>query len=232
MANTIPVSTDIPSAAVDAKESVAEIRDRSEGEPQRVRELPSALSSPVQGQADPPAVVDPPGAGQPQSQVSQDGRLPRVSDPQATNGASASSETNVRTFDTSMTIKPPVVTTDETKPSGQRAARIAQLLTQAGRDIAALRLTTPASRNAFAKYREVLVLDPESSQALDGIASIVDKYVQLIDRAIETHRFGLADLYLRRAGTVSPEDRNLRRARETMVAKRYPRGAEEASRGH
>ena len=43
-----------------------------------------------------------------------------------------------------------------------------------------------------------------SSQALDGIASIVDKYVQLIDRAIETDRFGLADLYLRRAVTVSP----------------------------
>jgi serine/threonine protein kinase len=200
-ATPIPVSTDTPSSAVDAKESV--IRDRSEGEPPRVHELPSALSSPVQGQADPPAVVDPPGAGQPQSQVSQDGRLPRVSDPQAT---------------------------DETKPSGQRTAQIAQLLAQAGRDVAALRLTVPASRNAFAKYREVLVLDPESSQALDGIASIVDKYVQLIDRAIETDRFRLADLYLRRAVTVSPEDRNLRRARKTMVAKRYPRGAEAASR--
>ncbi len=224
VANAIPVSTDTPSSAVDAKESVADIRDRSEGEPPPVRELPSALSSPVQGQADPPAVVNPPGAGQPQSQVSQDGRLPRMSDPQATDGASASSETNVRTFDTSMTTKPLVVATDETKPSRQRTAQIAQLLAQARRDVAALRLTTPASRNAFAKYREVLVLDPESSQALDGISSIVDKYVQLIDRAIETHRFGLADLYLRRAVTVSPEDRKLRRARETMVAKRSPRG--------
>ena len=225
VANTtpIPVSTDTPSSAVDAKESVADIRDQSEGEPPRVRELPSALSSPVQGQADPPA-VDPPDAAQPQSQVSQDGRLPRVSDLQATDGASASSETNVRTFDISMTTKPPVVTTDETKPSGKRMAQIAQLLTQAGRDIAALRLTTPASRNAFAKYREVLVLDPENSQALDGIASIVDKYVQLIDRAIETHQFGLADLYLRRAVTVSPEDRKLRRAWEIMVAKRSRRG--------
>ncbi len=228
----IPVSTDTPSSAVDAKESVADIRDRSEGGPPRVRELPNALSSAVQGQADPPAVVDPPGAGQPRSQVSQDGRLPRVSDLQATDGASASSETNVRTFNTSTTTKPPVVATDETKPLGQRAAQIAQLLAQAGRDVAALRLTVPASRNAFAKYQEVLVLDPKSSQALDGIASIVDKYVQLIDRAIETHRFGLADLYLRRAVTVSPEDRNLRRARETMVAKRYPRGAKAASRRH
>ena len=231
-ATPIPVSTDTPSSAVDTKESVADIRDRSEGEPSRVRELPSALSSPVQGQADPPAVVDPPGAGQPQSQVSQDGRLPRVSDPQATDGASASSETNVRTFDTSMTTQPPVVAMDQTKPSGQRTAQIAQLLAQAGRDVAALRLTTPASQNAFAKYREVLVLDPKSSRALNGIASIVHKYVQLIDRATETDRFELADLYLRRAVTVSPEDRNLRRARETMVAKRYPRGAEKASRGH
>lgn len=228
----IPVSMDTPASAVDPKESVADIRDRSEGEPPRVRELPSALPSSVQGQADPPAVVDPPGAGQPQSQVSQDGRLPRVSDPQATDGVSASSETNVRTFDTSMTTKPPVVATDETKPSGQRADQIAQLLAQARRDVAALRLTAPASRNAFAKYREVLALDPENSQALDGISSIVDKYVQLIERAIETDRFALADLYLRRAVTVSPEDRNLRRARETMVAKRYPGGAEKASRGH
>ena len=227
-ATPIPVSTDTPSSAVDAKKSVADIRDRSEGEPPRVRELPSALSSPVQGQADPPAVVDPPGAGQSRSRA---GRLPRVSDPQATDGTSASSETNVRTFDTSMTTKPPVVAMDETKPSGQHTAQIAQLLAQAGRDIAALRLTTPPRRNAFAKYREVLVLDPENSQALDGIASIVDKYVQLIDRAIATDRFGLADLYLRRAVTVSPEDRNLRRAGETMVAKRYPRGAEKASRG-
>ena len=232
VANAIPVSTDTPSSSVDAKESVADVRDRSEGEPPRVRKLPSALSSPVQGQADPPAVVDPPGAGQPQSQVSQDGRLPRVSDPQATDGASASSETNVRTFDTSMTTQPPVVATDETKPSAQRTAQIAQLLAQAGRDVAALRLTTPASQNAFAKYREVLVLDPKSSRALNGIASIVHKYVQLIDRATETDRFELADLYLRRAVTVSPEDRNLHRARETMVAKRYPRGAEKASRGH
>lgn len=232
VANAIPVSTDTPSSAVDAQESVADIRDRSEGEPSRVRELPGALSSPVQGQADPPAVVNPPGAGQPQSQVSQDGRLPRVSDPQATDGASASSETNVRTFDTSMTIKPPVAAMDQTKSSGQRTAQIAQLLEQAGRDVAALRLTTPASQNAFAKYREVLVLDPKSSRALNGIASIVYNYVQLIDRATETDRFELADLYLRRAVTVSPEDRNLRRARETMVAKRYPRGAEKASRGH
>ncbi|MGH9893226.1 MAG: serine/threonine protein kinase, partial [bacterium] len=180
-ANPTPVSTDTPSSTVDAKESVADIRDRSEGEPPRVREFPSALSSPVQGQADPPASVDPPGSGQPQIQVSQDGRLPRVSDPQATDDASASSETNVRTFDTSMTTKPLVVATNETKPSDQRTAQIAQLLAQAGRDVAALRLTVPASGNAFAKYREVLVLDPENSQALNGIASIVYKFVQLID---------------------------------------------------
>ena len=211
-ASPIPVATDTPSSAVDAKESVADIRDRSEGEPPRVRGLPSALSSPVQGQADPPASVNPPGAGQPQSQVSQDGRLPQVSDPKATDDASASSETNVRTLDTSMTTKPPVVATDKTKPSDQRTAQIAQLLAQAGQDVAALRLTVPASGNAFAKYREVLVLDPENSRALNGIASVVYKFVQLIDRAIETRRFGLADLYLRRVVTILPENRNLDRA--------------------
>jgi len=177
-------------------------RTRETGEPPRVREFPSALSSPVQAQADPPPSVDPPGAGQPQSQVSQDGRSPRVSDPQATDDASASSETNVRTFDTSMTTKALVVATDETKQSNQRTAQIAQLLAQADQDVAAMRLTVPASGNAFAKYREVLVLDPENSQALNGIASIVYKYVQLLDRAIEMRRFGLADLYLRRAVTL------------------------------
>ena len=76
-------------------------------------------------------------------------------------------------------------------------AEVGTLLRSANEDIAANRLSSPAGRNALERYRRVLKLDPDNSQARRGIEQIHDRYIAQATEALrsddlETARGSLA----------------------------------------
>ena len=87
----------------------------------------------------------------------------------------------------------------------KRLAEIERLLAAAATDVELLRLTTPAGSNALEKYREVLSLDPENKTALRGLENIVDRYLQLAERASEAGKLVRPQLFSPRPTWCSPE---------------------------
>ena len=78
-----------------------------------------------------------------------------------------------------------------------RQSEVGILLRSANEDIAANRLSSPAGRNALERYRRVLKLDPDNSQARRGIEQIHDRYIAQATEALrsddlETARGSLA----------------------------------------
>jgi tetratricopeptide (TPR) repeat protein len=73
------------------------------------------------------------------------------------------------------------------KAATARADRIKQLLAAADADIAALRLTSPAGRNALERLREISSLDPDNADAQQRITAIVKRYLKL---ALQRSRSG------------------------------------------
>ncbi|MFT5426802.1 MAG: serine/threonine protein kinase [Gammaproteobacteria bacterium] len=58
------------------------------------------------------------------------------------------------------------------------------LLIGARSNIQELKLTSPLGNNAYEKYQTVLNLDPQNPEALNGLDSIVDEYINLMDFAL------------------------------------------------
>ena len=87
----------------------------------------------------------------------------------------------------------------------QRMDRIADLLYGASQDLDAMRLMSPLGRNAYEKYREVLVLDPQHAAALGGIEAISDRYVGLVYRDLDAGRIARAETFLVKAEALSPD---------------------------
>ena len=67
----------------------------------------------------------------------------------------------------------------------KRRAKVNDLLIQANNYFEEDKLTTPEFENAYSKYQYVLSLDPENTQAIEGIKNIINRYVFLIDKVID-----------------------------------------------
>ncbi len=82
-----------------------------------------------------------------------------------------------------------------------RRQEIDGLLAAAADDISRLRLTTPAGENALERYRRVMELEENNADALLGLEQIVEKYIELAERARDNDQIHKAEDYLNRAST-------------------------------
>ncbi|MEX2525670.1 MAG: protein kinase [Gammaproteobacteria bacterium] len=108
------------------------------------------------------------------------------------------------------------------KPDGtvstdtEDSEKINELLSMADRDIAALRLMTPAGNNAYEKYQQVLEMDEENPEASWGLKRIAGKYVQLAYGSMESGRLDRAQRYLNNAEQLDPRSPDLQKARNEL----------------
>jgi len=98
----------------------------------------------------------------------------------------------------------------------RKRADIEQMLRAATADLAADRLTTPADKNAFSRFRTVLTLDPANEAALEGLHNILRRYLVLAKAAANDNNFDLARRYLDKAGAVSPGAESIAAARVAL----------------
>ena len=86
----------------------------------------------------------------------------------------------------------------------EQAERIDDLLERARVDLADLRLTRPAGDSAYDRYRQVLELDPDNTDAREGLQAIVERYHGLVEEALVRGAFDTAERHLESARTVDP----------------------------
>jgi tetratricopeptide (TPR) repeat protein len=96
---------------------------------------------------------------------------------------------------------------------------VQKLLANAKKDLNDLRLTSPAGNNAFEKYKQVLKIDPENEDALNGMQSIANKYVRLAHSNMESEKFDRAKYYLNKAEQIAPGSENIQAAQNKLQAK-------------
>ncbi|HTT08623.1 MAG TPA: protein kinase [Gammaproteobacteria bacterium] len=118
---------------------------------------------------------------------------------------------------------PPVQVEEKSKSS-----EIADLLAKAKTDIEALRLIGADSNNAIARYKKVLQLDPQNSEAQQGIRAIADKFVSLAMNATAAANFDQAGKYLDEATAISPDAPNIKLARDDLNLKKAAQTRAEA----
>ena len=94
--------------------------------------------------------------------------------------------------------------------------RIARLLEQAGADIDQLRLSTPPGNNALEKYRQVLALDGQNQQAINGVRRIVETYVQLGKQAAQRKDYDRASFFIDQALAIAPDSEPLKKAQKRL----------------
>ncbi len=98
----------------------------------------------------------------------------------------------------------------------QPANEIEKLLTAAQAAMTDLKLTTPAGDNAYERYQQVLTIDPENTEARQGIESISDRYVDLAYRAMDTGDHDRASHYVNKAREIWPESPRIRSASDRL----------------
>jgi serine/threonine-protein kinase PpkA len=82
--------------------------------------------------------------------------------------------------------------------------KIMGLLGSARTALANDQLTSPAGRNAYDKYRQVLEIDPNHPQALDGIQRVSGRYLELASASLKKGKLDAADDFLDKAESISP----------------------------
>ncbi len=90
--------------------------------------------------------------------------------------------------------------------SSAKTQRVAALLSQAERQIAAKRLTTPVGDAAFESYEDVLKLIPGHGGALEGIGRIKDEYKRWAETDKRRGNWKRAEANLEKALAIDPED--------------------------
>jgi len=103
----------------------------------------------------------------------------------------------------------PQATAAEPSPSASREQRIAALLEEAERLYGEKKLTTPEENSALARYRAVLALDPDNREARNGLARIVETYVDWATAAEDRGDPAKAERYYGRALLVFPDNADL-----------------------
>ena len=74
--------------------------------------------------------------------------------------------------------------------------RIDALLHTAQAALADTRLALPADNSAYYYYQQVLELDPDNSQARDGVTHIAERYLALANKAVEKGQYTKAKQYV------------------------------------
>jgi len=82
------------------------------------------------------------------------------------------------------------------------------------------RLLTPVDDSAHARFQRVLAYDPDNELALEGLESIVLRYVDLADVAINQGLFDQAKLFLDRARFVDESHSAISAAEDRLAAER------------
>lgn len=96
------------------------------------------------------------------------------------------------------------------------------LLQKANADMQAMRLTVPAEENALAKYRAVLMREPDNVEARSGLDRIVGRYLDLAAAAALRRDFAAARGFLERASEVNPEDPRIAQAALALARQENP----------
>ncbi len=104
-------------------------------------------------------------------------------------------------------------------PVNQPESQITSDLLKAARsNIKDLKLTSPSGNNAYEKYQTVLNLDPENTEALNGLDRIVDEYIHLMGHALGKHDIPGARNYLHKGAHVNPDHDGLDDAEKRLNA--------------
>lgn len=99
---------------------------------------------------------------------------------------------------------------------------IKQHMFKAEESIADFRLTTPIEDNAYYHYKAVLEIEPGHEGALKGVRQIVDRYILLIDKAIQKEQTDFARVYLNRAKNILPNSPYLKSKAEELDSYLFP----------
>jgi len=99
--------------------------------------------------------------------------------------------------------QPTALANDAGELSPVRQQQLEDLLQQARDDLSANRLTTPEDDNAFEKLLKVLALEPGNQTALDGMQTIVGRYLDLAEAEVRRGDYGLVGVYVERGRTVA-----------------------------
>ena len=128
-------------------------------------------------------------------------------------------------------ISPPVAGILEQSDVIQ-TGKIEQLLVESRQAIDDYRLVTPEGNNAYRHLLAVLKLDPENLKARAGIEEIVEIYIMLSTKAIDSNEITRAGRYIDRGLGIQPDNPELRALRDTVNSKvkfaTVPQGTESA----
>ncbi|MGH8120219.1 MAG: hypothetical protein ACRESK_06350, partial [Gammaproteobacteria bacterium] len=113
------------------------------------------------------------------------------------------------------------VTQVEVSPS-----EVEKLLAAAQDDLAANRLTTPAGNNAVEKYRQVLELEPGNREAVQGLDTVVTRYLRLMDNALDGGKISAAQNYFDKATGINPYHPDIPAARSRLEGAKERQAAE------
>jgi len=90
-----------------------------------------------------------------------------------------------------------------------RQSQITQLLKLGAERFEQQRLTRPLRDNAYFYYQQVLLLDPESAVAKEGLARITKEYITLAQQAFGGRDYGAGHNYVNLGLEVEPENTTL-----------------------
>lgn len=97
------------------------------------------------------------------------------------------------------------------------AGRIRQLLDEGYNFMAQMQLTRPEGANAQERFEQVLALDPENSKAKKGLQKVLEKLLELADKAMEAEDLARASRYLKSARGLGFSSDLLKTAEEKLA---------------
>lgn len=80
---------------------------------------------------------------------------------------------------------------------------------KAQRALSSNNLTTPAKKSAYKYYGDILKIDRDNSDALNGMQRIANKYASLADESYRDMKFSKARVFVERGLTVAPKHKRL-----------------------
>ncbi len=110
--------------------------------------------------------------------------------------------------------------TEGQQAQAAKQRQIRDLLAQAERQIARRQLTLPEDNNALSTLRQILSIDPEQTQALEGITRVADAYADLARGKIDLDLIEQAQSLIDRGLSVAPDHPPLRALQETLATRR------------
>lgn len=91
-----------------------------------------------------------------------------------------------------------------------QATSISDLLAQAEEHLGAERLVDPPGHNALECYRQILTLEPQHTDGIQGLTKLRNHYLRLAEQAIGNDQAALARGHLRTADHIQPGTRTFR----------------------